>query len=329
MEAGEDDLNKISPVARGSLFFAPMEGITNEAFRKTILTLYPEWDYLATDFLRVPSAGKYPHKYLVKHFGKELFETPDVLEKTMFQILTSHNAFTLEMVKQIEELTIPWLDMNIGCPSNTVCRSRGGSFLLTDLARLAGLVKLIRTNYTGRFTCKIRIGYNDTNNFEECIRMLNGEGVEMITVHARTRLDMYKEPARWKFIEKAVELSEVPIVGNGDIWKTSDIDKMLKETGCHSVMIARGALKAPWMAKDYKSGKFDLTQNEIIQRMKVFLNEYRLRLEVGKITERGLLKQGKSITRFMLDDLDLGEQMRRRLVLSKSVHEFFSIVDEF
>jgi tRNA-dihydrouridine synthase len=164
---------KLSSVPYGSLFFAPMEGITDEAFRKTILKLYPEWDYLATDFLRVPSAGKYPNKHLIRHFGKELIENSFVLDKTMFQILTSHKAFTLEMVKQIVELKFPWLDMNIGCPSNTVCKNRGGSFLLTDLPALKNLVRTIRQNFPGRFSCKIRIGYHDTNQFEDSIRMLN------------------------------------------------------------------------------------------------------------------------------------------------------------
>jgi tRNA-dihydrouridine synthase B len=100
-------MRKLSPVPHGSMFFAPMEGITDETFRKTILKLYPEWDYLATDFLRVPSAGKYPNKHLVSHFGKELIEIPWIQDKTMFQILTSHRAFTVEMVKQVEELQIP------------------------------------------------------------------------------------------------------------------------------------------------------------------------------------------------------------------------------
>ena len=320
-------LNKLSPIPQGSLFFAPMEGITDEAFRKTILKLYPEWDYLATDFLRVPSAGKYPLKHLVRHFGKELFDIPWVQNKTMFQILTSHTAFTTEMVKQIGELQIPWLDMNIGCPSNTVCKSRGGSFLLTDLVRLRSLVKSIRENYSGRFTCKIRIGYNDTHGFEDSISMLNDEGVELITVHARTRDDMYKLPARWNFIERAVRLSRVPIVGNGDIWAATDIDRMLKETGCHSVMIARGALKAPWMAQDYKNGFLITQEKETLGKIKTFLYEYRSMLEAENVSERGLLKQSKSVTRFMLEGLSDSGALRRKLVLSQTVPDFYSVID--
>jgi tRNA-dihydrouridine synthase B len=309
-------MRKLNPVPYGSLFFAPMEGITDEAFRKVILKLYPEWDYLATDFLRVPSAGKYPNKHLIRHFGKELFEIPWIQDKTMFQILTSHRAFTVDMVKQVENLEVPWMDMNIGCPSPTVCKNRGGSFLLTDLVSLRELVRNIRKNYSGRFTAKIRIGYSDTNGFEDSIRMLNDEGV-----------DMYKAPARWSFIEQAVKLSKVPIIGNGDVWATKDVDRMLKETGCHGVMVARGALKAPWIAQDYRRGYFESGREETFQKIKYFFSDYRTLLENENISVRGLLKQSKSVSRFMLDGIEGSEMTRRKLMLSQTVPEFYSIIE--
>lgn len=322
-------MRKLAPVPHGSLFFAPMEGITDEAFRKTILKLYPEWDYLACDFLRVPAAGRYPNKHLIRHFGKKLFEIPWVQDKTMFQILTSHRAFTTELVRQVEELQIPWLDLNLGCPSNTVCKNRGGSFLLTDLVSLRDLVRTIRTQYTGRFTAKVRIGYDHTNGFEDSIRMLNDEGVEMITVHGRTRDDMYKAPARWEFIQRAVQLSQVPIVGNGDVWHTSDIDRMLKETGCHSVMVARGALKAPWIAQDYQRGFMQNSKEETFKKIKNFLTEYRSELESEETTIRGILKQSKSVSRFMFDSIPDAEPIRRKLLLSQTVPEFYSVIEQF
>jgi len=137
-----------------------MEGMTDEAFRKTILNLYPEWDCLATDFLRVPSAGKYPLKHIVHHFGKELSEINWVKDKTMFQILTSHRAFTIEMVKDIAQLAYPWLDINLGCPSNTVTKNGGGSSLLLDLMTLRPLIRTIRENFPGRLSAKVRTGFH-------------------------------------------------------------------------------------------------------------------------------------------------------------------------
>jgi tRNA-dihydrouridine synthase B len=318
-------MRKLAPVPYGSLFFAPMEGITDESFRRTILKLYPEWDYLATDFLRVPSAGHYPMKHLIRHMGQELFEIPWIQDKTQYQILTAHKSFTVDLVKQVNDLGIPWLDVNLGCPSNTVTKNRGGSFLLTDLPALRTLMTNIRNNYTGRLTAKVRIGYEHTNEFEDSIRLLNDVGVEMITVHGRTKAMMYKEPARWEFIKRAVEISQVPIIGNGDVWATVDVDRMLKETGCHGVMAARGALKSPWMAQDYKRG--DLGDENRLMKMKTFLMDYRALLESENVSIRGLLKQSKSVSRHMLEGAPNGEVLRRKLLLSQTVPEFYEVIE--
>jgi len=320
-------LQKLNPVPYGSLVFAPMEGITDESFRKTILKLYPEWDYLATDFLRVPSAGRYPLKHLVRHFGKDLSEIGWVKDKTMFQILTSHRAFTIEMVRDVASLGYPWMDINLGCPSNTVTKNGGGSSLLLDLVTLRSLIKKIRENFPGRLTAKIRTGFHDTSEFEDSIRLLNDEGIEMITVHGRTRDMMYKVPAVWSDIEKAVKISQVPIIGNGDVWGLNDIDRMFKETGCHAVMVARGALKAPWIAQSYIKGHRHETAQERFTKIQTFFSEYRAELEVENISDRGLLKQSKSVSRFMLDGIEGSEVIRRKLLLSQTAPDFYSIIE--
>lgn len=322
-------MRDLPSIPYGSLFFAPMEGITDDPFRQTILKLYPEWDYLATDFLRVPSAGRYPAKHLIKHIGPSHFEIPWIREKTMYQILTSLRAFTTEVVRDLEALGIPWIDLNLGCPSNTVCGNGGGSSLLRDLSTLAPLVRTIRQNYKGRFTAKIRLGYGDTNSFEDILRMLNDEGVELITVHTRTRAQMYKEPATWSYLSRAVQVSKVPIVGNGDVWEPEDVGRMLKETGVHGVMVARGALKHPWMAKAVRAGELRIPDASRLALIKEFFTEYRAQLEGCQFFARGILKRSKSVSRFMLDGIEGGEQMRRKLVLSQSTEEFYGHLNSF
>jgi len=307
-------------IPKGSLFFAPMEGITDEAFRKTILRLYPEWDFLATDFLRVPAAGKYPIKFLIKHFGNDLFGQKEIREKTMFQILTSHKAYTAQMVQDIAQLDVPWMDLNLGCPSPTVCKNGGGSSLLKNLNTLKPLLSTVRENFKGFLSAKVRIGYEDSSEFDNIIKLLNDEGFELITVHGRTRAQMYKEPANWSYIARAVKISQVPVIGNGDVWESDDVRKMFNDTGCHGVMVARGALKSPWMAKDFRCG-IKSTPNKM---MKEFFSTYRSQLESENITERGLLKQSKSIAKYMAND----ENQRRALMLSQSVSDFYDLIDQ-
>lgn len=316
----------LTPVAKGSVFFAPLEGITDESFRKLILRLYPEWDYLACDFLRAPGAGRYPAKHLIKHFGKELFESPQIQAKTMYQILTAYTAFTDQLVQDLDKLQIPWLDLNLGCPAARVCGHGGGSSLLKDLTPLRPLVRSIRQNFNGRFSAKIRVGYSDDKNFEECIHMLNEEGVELITVHGRTRDQLYKEPANWKYIKRAVEISKVPIVGNGDIWETSDINRMFEETGCHAVMIARGALKSPWIAQDYKDQVFYEKEADRLKKIKHFFTEFKLMLEENNLTPKGVMKQSKSLARYMMDTPNTAA-LRRQLLLSPTAKDFFAVIE--
>lgn len=317
----------LKPIPKGSVFFAPLEGITDETFRKLILRLYPEWDFLACDFLRAPAAGRYPNKHLIKHFGKELFNHPEIQAKTMYQILTAYTAFTKELVSDLEKLQIPWLDLNLGCPAARVCGHGGGSSLLKDLKPLRPLIREIRENFNGRFSAKIRVGFNDDKNFEECIHMLNEEGVELITVHGRTREQLYKEPANWKYIKRAVEISKVPIVGNGDVWETNDINRMFEETGCHAVMVARGALKSPWMAQDYRNGNFFEKEKDRLEKMKYFFTEFRAMLIEQNITSRGVMKQSKSLARYMLATESM-ENLRRQLLLSPTDKEFFAVIEQ-
>jgi tRNA-dihydrouridine synthase len=138
---------------------------------------------------------------------------------------------------------------------------------------------------------------------------------------------MYKVPAVWSYIEKAVKISQVPIIGNGDVWGLNDIDRMLNETGCHAVMVARGALKAPWIAQDYRGGHFQETAQERFVKIQNFFSEYRAQLENENISDRGLLKQSKSVSRFMLDGIQDSEVIRRKLLLSQTAPEFYSIIE--
>jgi tRNA-dihydrouridine synthase len=100
---------------------------------------------------------------------------------------------------------------------------------------------------------------------------------------------------------------------------------MLKETGCHAVMIARGALKAPWIAQDYRRG----FERDCRERIRTFFAEYKAQLESEDISPRGLLKQSKSVCRFMFDGMEDGEAIRRKFMLTQTAPEFYSTLEAF
>lgn len=310
-----------SPFPVQSLFFAPMEGITDDTYRRVILNKFPEWDYMACDFLRVPAAGLYPKAHILEHYGDFSYHNPAARQKTLFQILTAENAYTTETVQSIYELGFKWLDLNLGCPSKTVTAHKGGSFLLTDLPLLKKIVSGVRKQFPHTFTCKIRVGYHDDKSLEDIVKLLQDEGVEAITIHARTRDDLYRGIANWDYITRAVKVASVPIVGNGDIWKPSDVKKIFEQTGCHSIMVARGALKSPWLAHQIKNKKYELNADELLKCIEGYFQEFFNIMSENNYSEATMLKRFKSVSRYIFDDLPDNENIKRQFMRGQTLAE--------
>lgn len=315
------------PLKPNSLMFAPMEGITDECYRKTIFELYPEWDTMSCDFLRVPNPSPYPKKHILKHFGKEIYNTPSQREKMVYQILTSPGAYTQRTVRDISDLGFKWIDLNLGCPSKTVCKNKGGSYLLSDLENLAIILKTIRENFPGTFTCKIRVGYEDDSLFEDVLKLIEDSGVDAIKIHARTRVELYKGFANWDYVKKAVSLTTVPIIGNGDIWTKKDIETFFDYTNCHSIMLARPALKTPWLAKLYKENIEDSLELRAREIKRYFENFYQRTASYHEL-EAPRIKRIKSITRYLFEDFPDGDQIKRKVLLAKDFETQIRAVDD-
>jgi tRNA-dihydrouridine synthase len=303
------------PFPLHSMIFAPMEGVTNATYRRVIRSLYPEWDALCADFIRVPSNGLYPTKFLIKHIGKDVLENSKELQKTMVQILTSPVGRTFDTVQQLVDLGVYWLDLNIGCPSGTVVKHQGGSYWLKETAKLFELVQNIRALHPHFFSVKMRIGFENSDNFLHILKEFEALGVDAITVHARTREQMYSTPADWSYIKAAVETVQIPIIANGDIWTIEDKEKVIQQTGCHSAMIARGALKCPWLPQ-----KMNAMAEKKIAIAKYFhaLTEA---WQLEDVHEVNIVKKIKELSRYLYEDVEGGENLKRQILLSKNFEE--------
>ena len=322
-------MNNFDVFPKKSLLFAPMEGITDEAYRIALMKTFPEWDQLFTDFLRVPTVGKVTEKMIVEHYGERILKRDDWRKKNSFQILTTPRAQTLAVVEILESLKMDHLDLNLGCPSKKVNSHFGGAYLLSNHDALKTVLKTIRSNFTGHFTVKMRIGYRNDSNFSDSLKLIQDAGVEAITLHARTRDQLYKGVADWSYIKKAVEELSIPLIGNGDIWIAEDIEKVFKETRCHSVMFGRSALKTPWLAKIYKDYMTDdghIDDTFLLYERKKYLELYfeALMVEYKEIgwPDNLILKRFKSFSRNLYDDYEDFETIRGSFLRSESLAEY-------
>lgn len=294
-----------------------------------MLKTFPEWDQFFTDFLRVPTVGKLTEKMMMDHYGPRIHANLSWRKKNSFQILTTPRAQTRLAVDILESMKMHHLDLNLGCPSKKVNSHYGGAYLLSDHKSLKTVLQTIRENFSGTFTVKMRVGYRDDKNFSETLKLIEGEGVEAITLHARTRDQLYKGVADWEYISKAVSEVKIPLIGNGDVWIVEDIENVLQKTKCHSVMFGRSALKTPWLAKLYKEYKEDgshIDETFLLYERKKYLDQYfeALLVEYREIgwADNLILKRFKSFSRNLFDDYDDFETIRGFFLRSESLEEF-------
>lgn len=151
-------------------------------------------------------------------------------------------------VAKIAERGYAFLDLNAGCPMKNTINGGAGSALLRDPPKLQLVLERLRRASPIPVTVKVRLGWTeDEICLEEVVQRAEDAGVSAITVHPRTRAQMYRGKADWEWIARAKRLVSVPVIGNGDVMNEQDAQRMREQTGCDAVMIGRAAIGSPWV----------------------------------------------------------------------------------
>ena len=164
------------------------------------------------------------------------------------QLLGADPDLLAEAARRLEAAGADAIDLNMGCPVPKIVAKGQGAALMRDPLAAAVIFRTLRKAVRGRFTIKIRGGWDErTLNAVEVARLAESEGVDAITVHPRTRSQQFTGRAPWDVIAAVVTAVRLPVVGNGDVRSVDDARAMMAATGCAAVMIGRGALGAPWI----------------------------------------------------------------------------------
>jgi len=264
---------------RNRLMLAPVNGVFDTPFRTICLEMNPGLTY--SEMMNARSiSGKHviKNKMLMRGEGERPFAIQ--ISEHVPELLASA-ARVIEEHKLAE-----WIDFNCGCPSRTVTNSGNGSALMRSPELLGSLVKAIRENTSLPFSVKIRAGWDDlSRNAIEIAAIAEDNGADLVTVHGRTRTQMYGGKADWDMIAQVKDKLSIPVIGNGDIFTYEDARKMLEQTSCDGVMIARGAFGNPWLIRRIL-GKNDILVPTLDEIESVILKHIDLQDKLGIGTHR-------------------------------------------
>jgi tRNA-dihydrouridine synthase B len=308
------------------VYYAPMEGFTNDLFREFICTQYPAWDLFFSDFLRVPHQhNSIKEKHILEHYGLKIYQNEDLRKKNVFQILTSEGADHVNVAKLTAKLNLTHLNLNLGCPSKRVCQHKGGSFLLSDLNLLTQILREIRDNYPHYFSVKMRLGYENEELFFNIIEMMNQVGIDEIIIHGRTRSDQYRGIGRWDKIFLSAQYFKGKIIGNGDYAEQDQnlVDEQIINEKINGIMVGRLALGNPNFAFTLKNNLLNNIEKLKYENIK-FLAEYMDFIFFRK-KEEGPLQHFKSLCPYLFKNFP---ELRSKLLRSETMQDFKSFLKQ-
>src|SRR4051812_20989842 len=302
---------------RVPLYLAPQAGVSESPFRRLCRSFGA--DVVVSEFVSAEGIRRHDrrtHSYLRFH---------DDERPIGIQIFGADPQAMAEAAALVEEVYAPdYLDINFGCPVKKVANRNGGSGCLKDLDLVERIIRAVKGALSIPTTVKIRSGWSEEMRDPVAIALrCQDAGAEVLTLHARTRTQMYSGVARWDEIAAVVDALDIPVIGNGDVWTGVDAKRMRDHTGCAGIMIARGSHGQPWIFGQARAALDGLPvpdDPEVAERFRIIIHHARLAIAWEKDEEKAMIEFRKHLG-WYTKGLPNGRILRQELFEVTSLQE--------
>jgi tRNA-dihydrouridine synthase B len=291
------------------LYLAPQAGVSESPFRRLCRSFGA--DVVVSEFVSAEGIRRHDrrtHGYLA--FQAE--ERPIGI-----QIFGGDPEAMAQAAALVEEVYAPdFLDINFGCPVKKVVNRNGGSGCLRDLDLVQSIIRAVKAAISIPTTVKIRSGWSEeSRNPVEIALRCQDAGAMALTLHARSRTQMYSGTANWDEIAAVKAALEIPVIGNGDVWTGEDAVRMRQHTGCDGIMMARGSHGAPWLfgqARAALEGRPIPADPEPEERFRIVIRHARLAIAHERDEEKAMVEFRKHLG-WYTKGLPNGKTLRQEL----------------
>lgn len=316
--------NKVNELIKSRVSLAPMAGITDYVLRSLVRKYSPDCllttEMISSEFLAQTLQGR---------SGEEILKRNSDHSPISYQI-SGHKPHLMELAAKTLTPLADMIDINMGCPVKKVVGGQDGCSLMRTPELAADLVKAVKNGTDKPVSVKFRLGYTiDELNFVEFGQKMQEAGAEFITIHGRTRSQMYSGKADWKLIRRLKENVDIPVFANGDIISVESAIEALEQSKADGVAIGRGSLGNPdliYRIEEYlKTGKILPFQplEERISDLKWHLDE-----EIKLRGENVGIKFMRKLYPYYLAGFKHAKQLRTKLVLEEDYTKIITILND-
>ncbi|MGC9452062.1 MAG: tRNA dihydrouridine synthase [Oceanipulchritudo sp.] len=313
------------PLASGSLpsALAPMQDVTDLPFMR-LLGRYGVPDYFFTEYFRVHEHSTLDAPILdsILHHGTG--------RPVFAQLIGEDLGHLKRTASALQPYPIAGVDLNMGCPAPKVYRKNVGGGLLREPAKVERIFATLREACPGRFTVKMRIGFEDDRHYEEILRLVDRYQVDALSIHGRTVKQMYRGAVDYARIRQAVETVRCPVFANGNITSAEKALRVRLETGCHGVMVGRSAIRNPWIFRQIREASLGAAPVRPTLRMvRSYVQDLWETNQVPGLPERNRLNRMKKFLNFVGQGVDPGGRFLHEMRRAREPDDFFAVCDKF